>query len=132
MLLIISMTYQSTSAQSRGSLKAIDLRAEYLENPIGIDITKPRLSWIVTSVERAQNQSAYQIVIASNPTALEKSADLWDTGKVISSETNHIIYAGKQLKSRMQIYWKVRSWDNNDIVSEWSDVATWSMGLLSF
>ena len=132
-LLIISMTYQSTSAQSRGSLKAIDLRVEYLENPVGIDITEPRLSWIVTSDERAQNQSAYQILIASNPTTLKKGgADLWDTGKVTSSETNHIVYTGKPLKSRMQIYWKVRSWDKNDYVSEWSDVATWSMGLLSF
>lgn len=131
LVLVISITHPS--AQSVGALKAIDLRIEYLDNPIGIDITEPRLSWIVTSNERAQNQSAYQILIASSPALLEKdTADLWDTGKVTSSETNHIEYSGKALKSRMQVYWKVRSWDKYDNASEWSDVATWSMGLLSF
>ncbi len=61
-LLFIGITHQSTFAQSVGGLKAIDLRVEYLKNPVGIDITEPRLSWALTSEERAQNQSTYQIV----------------------------------------------------------------------
>jgi alpha-L-rhamnosidase len=39
-------------------IKAIQLRTEYLLNPLGIDIRKPRLMW---TVEGAAQQAAYQI-----------------------------------------------------------------------
>ena len=42
------------------------LRCEYLENPLGIDATQPRLSWIVESNERGQKQTAYQIIVAGS------------------------------------------------------------------
>ena len=39
-------------------MKAIRLRIEYLKNPIGIDIRKPRLSW---NCEGGIKQDAYEI-----------------------------------------------------------------------
>lgn len=132
-LFFLGITYQPIFAQNVGALNAIDLRVEYLENPVGIDITNPRFSWVLTSEERAKKQSAYQILVASSPNLLDNgSVDLWNSGKVISSTTNQIEYSGKTLESRMQVYWKVRSWDNDDNPSEWSDIAYWSMGLLNF
>src|SRR4051812_16504098 len=41
-------------------LKAALLRSEYRTDPLGIDTTQPRLSWIVTSTGRGQKQTAYQ------------------------------------------------------------------------
>lgn len=38
-------------------MRATRLRVEYLKNPIGIDITKPRLSW---NCEGGKKQSAYR------------------------------------------------------------------------
>ena len=123
----------NSNAQNIGALDASELRVEYLTNPTGIDIKKPRHSWVVSSNERAQIQSAYQIIAASSLESLNKDqADLWDSGKISSSDTNQIDYDGETLKSRMEIFWKVRSWDKNDRVSKWSEVATWSMGLLNF
>ena len=43
-------------------IKAINLRTEYMENPIGIDVLNPRLIW---NVEGAVKQSAYRIVCKS-------------------------------------------------------------------
>ena len=43
----------------RYEMKAINLRTEYLVNPIGIDICNPRLMWIC---EGGTKQTAYQIV----------------------------------------------------------------------
>ncbi|MCF7669763.1 MAG: glycoside hydrolase family 78 protein [Verrucomicrobia bacterium] len=108
-----------------------ELRCEYLVNPIGIDITSPRLSWKLSSDERGQSQSAYQIIVASTKETLaENIGDIWNSGKVESSRNNHIKYAGPLLSSCRRYHWKVRVWDKNGERSEYSNPAFWEMGLL--
>jgi alpha-L-rhamnosidase len=115
-----------------GSLQPTYLRAEYRVNPLGIDAQLPRLCWIVRSEERAQRQTAYQILVASSRERLRSDqADLWDSGKVQTSDTTAIVYAGLPLASRSECYWKVRVWDALDRNSPWSKTALWSMGLLA-
>src|SRR5271157_643266 len=112
-------------------MKVRSLRCEYLSNPLGIDVVNPRLSWIVESDSRGDKQTAYQVLVASSEDRLnEKSEDLWDTGKVASNQTINVQYQGEALGSGMACRWKVRAWDVNDVPSEWSEVGTWSMGLL--
>ncbi len=107
------------------------LRCEYKENPLGIDQTQPRLSWVIESAERAQYQSAYQIQAASDPDLLlSGTPDLWDTGKVASSITSHIPYDGKPLISQQAVYWRVRVWDQQDQESDFCSPVFWEMGLL--
>ncbi len=107
------------------------LRCEYRMNPLGIDQTKPRLSWIVISSHRGQKQTAYQVLVSSSRQMLDADqGDLWDTKKVSSDQTTCIVYEGKPLKSQMQCFWKVRIWDKDGKVSDWSAPAVWSMGLL--
>ncbi len=110
------------------------LRCEYKENPLGIDERKPRLSWVVERrgpALRGAKQTAYQIMVASSREKLEKDeADLWDSGKVQSSETSQIEYEGKPLGSEQECWWKVRVWDENGNASPWSEPAYWTMGLL--
>ncbi len=91
------------------SLHPTNLRCEYLENPIGIGETQPRLSWALTSAQRDQHQSAYQIQVSSESQRLE--GNLWDTGRVASSETVQIVYAGLPLESRQRCHWHVGVWD---------------------
>ncbi|MEM3465137.1 MAG: family 78 glycoside hydrolase catalytic domain [Thermoproteota archaeon] len=113
------------------SLKAGKLRCEYRVNPLGIDVLKPRLSWIVESSERGQLQTAYQIIVSSTRLNLEKDiGDLWNSGKIQSDQTNQIEYSGKPLSSRMECWWKVRVWDKDGRPSKWSEPAHWTMGLL--
>jgi len=107
------------------------LRCEYLVNPLGIDMLNPRLSWILESHERGQKQSAYQILVASSEGKLNADeGDLWDSGKLDSDQSVHVEYRGQNLKSRQQCWWKVRIWDKDGSLSNWSESATWSMGLL--
>ena len=109
------------------ALYAVDvanLRCESLTNPLGIDERQPRLSWMITSDERDQRQTAYQIVVvAGNET-------LWDTSRIVSNETSGIVYAGKQMASEMRCSWKVKVWDKDGKESVWSQPASWTMGLL--
>lgn len=108
------------------------LRCEYLDHPLGIDTPQPRLSWVLESRQRAQNQTAYQILVASSERLLKSDqGDLWDTGKVASDQTLHVAYAGKPLASCQRCFWKVRAWDKNGAASAYSPAARWEMGLLA-
>jgi alpha-L-rhamnosidase len=108
-----------------------NLRTEYLENPLGIDARTPRLSWIIEARRRGVSQSAYQVQVARDADAFSAGKEcLWDSGKVASAQTLAIQYAGAKLGSRQRCYWRVRSWDENDCASDWSEAAWWEMGLL--
>lgn len=106
------------------------LRCEYLSNPLGIDVLKPRLSWVLNPASGVRGQDAYRVLAASSPALLDKDqGDLWDSGRVASGETSWIEYGGKPLVSGQQVYWKVRIWSGGK-ASPWSGAASWSMGLL--
>jgi len=108
-------------------LLPIDLRCEYLRDPLGIDVPSPRLSWRLESSQpdaRWQQQTAYQVLVTSG------EVPCWDSGKVASDETLHIVYAGPPLASGQVCEWKVRVWDDASRESDWSVPALWTMGLL--
>ncbi len=108
----------------------VRLRCEYLENPMGLDVVAPHLSWQSNSAERNWRQTSYEILVASSEESLRTGkADLWDSGKVDSAESVGIAYRGPALESRKRYYWKVRAWDAGGGTSE-SAAAWWEMGLL--
>lgn len=116
------------------TVRVTDLQCEYLTNPLGIDVTEPRLNWKLESTDSLQRNlilSAYQILVASNEDNLEANiGDFWDTGKILSGQSVHVVYRGKPLQSRKRYYWKVRLWDDTGSVSQYSESAWWEMGLL--
>ncbi|WP_455429561.1 family 78 glycoside hydrolase catalytic domain [Neorhodopirellula lusitana] len=113
------------------AMEPVHLRCEYLDNPVGLDVVKPRLSWRVASDHRGQSQAAYRIVVASSPEQLTRNeGDLWDTGKVDSDQTLFVQYGGKPLQSRQQCFWKVQVWNDGDEAASWSATASWAMALL--
>ena len=127
----ICLPTQGGIFMKNSNINAVKLRTEYHANPIGIDITTPRLSWIVESETKGQVQTAYRILVSSSQENLDKQkADIWDSGKVNCDKTNQIEYKGLPLKSRMQCFWKVMVWDKDGNASKWSETAFWTMGLL--
>lgn len=110
---------------------AVNLTVDYLENPAGTDNLSPRFSWQTAPDFAEFQQSAYQILVASSPEKLLKGdADCWDSGKVGSSQSLHIPYAGKTLESAKRYFWKVRTWDQQGNPGDFSGVNHWDMGLL--
>lgn len=108
-------------------IQADDLRCENLVDPIGIDIRKPRLSWRMLSSANGAAQTAYQVRVATSPDRLQDgSADLWDSGKVNTHQSQHIPYAGKALSRGMPHYWTVRIWNERGEASSWSSPAFWT------
>ena len=103
-------------------MQAINLKTEYLVNPLGIDIRKPRLFW---HCQGGTKQTAYRILANT-----ADSTVAWDSGKVQTSRMTHIPYEGTPLKSRDIMIWCVMLWDENHEPGEWSEPATFEMGLL--
>jgi alpha-L-rhamnosidase len=122
------------AAEPAHGLAPTQLRCEYLVDPMGIDTAEPQLSWVLETVnetDRGQKQTAYQVLVATDPERLAKDeADLWDSGQVASDATIGIDYAGKPLASRVRCCWKVRVWDRDGHVSAWSLPAKWEIALL--
>ncbi|MGE0622313.1 MAG: family 78 glycoside hydrolase catalytic domain [Pseudomonadales bacterium] len=108
------------------------LRCEYLNDPIGIDATRPRLSWWAGDHRPAELQTAYRIVASSHPDLLAvDEGDLWDTGRVEGRETTLIEYQGKPLVAGRRVWWKVKSFDSDGLPGPWSDAAVFEAGLLT-
>ncbi|HOK04022.1 MAG TPA: family 78 glycoside hydrolase catalytic domain [Victivallales bacterium] len=108
----------------------VDLCCEFKKNPIGIDEVKPRLSWKLADTRQGAMQTAYRILAASTRDALDKKVDLWDTGRVRTSQSLDIEYAGKKITSRSKVWWKVKIWDMEGKESLWSKPAFFELGLL--
>ena len=101
-------------------MKAINLKTEYLIDPIGIDIRHPRLFW---NCKGGTKQTAYRIVAKTDEQIV------WDSGKV-SSESMHADYPN-DLASRQRVEWNVTLWDEIDREGEPSETAFFETGLLS-
>src|SRR6185295_14363978 len=83
------------STQKSNGITAVALRCEYLTAPLAIERRAPRLDWRIESAARGVRQTAYQIIVASSAASLAAGkGDLWDTGKVASSQTIQIDYQG--------------------------------------
>ena len=125
----------TTTLYAAASVHPQQLRCEYRANPQGIDVLDPRLSWILDPADpqaRGLRQTAYWVLVSSSEQALRAgTGDLWDSGKVQSNQSIHVVYRGRPLTSGRAAFWKVQVWDQDGQASEWSQPAQWSMGLLS-
>ncbi|MDA3926626.1 MAG: family 78 glycoside hydrolase catalytic domain [Kiritimatiellae bacterium] len=121
---LLAVSYVSAAAPTPENLTI----CEGFSNPIGLYDATPVFSWKLPLKTKAQ--SAYQLVAASTEDLLPEKADLWDSGKVTSSQSAWIPYAGKALNSRQEVFWQIRYWDENGDASKWSKVAQFELGLL--
>ena len=125
---LIALTAARLSGQA--PLGVNGLRVEYLSNPVGIDVARPRLSWRITSDTRNTQQAAYQLQVGLSALNVGRGSGLlWDSGRMASGASVFVDYAGPALASHTRYYWHVRVWDSKARVSSWSPVAYWETGL---
>ncbi len=119
-------------AYGKADFSVFNLTCEQTENPLGIETQVPRFSWQIYSSKRNFIQSSYEVLVADSPGLLnENKGNIWNSGKMDSSESILIPFSGNELKSETTYYWKVRIWDQQGNVSEWSPINRFSMGLLT-
>ncbi len=103
------------------------LSVEFVDHPIGIDVGVPRMSWWSGDDRQAEVQSGYQIQAASTHEALFGEPDLWDTGRVVSSDRVAVAYGGTLPAVGSPAFWRVRAFDSDGLPSAWSEVATFEL-----
>jgi hypothetical protein len=86
---------------------------------------QPYLGWVVNSDKPNTLQMAYRILLASSTELLAKNeADMWDSERIESHNSIAVPYAGKLLQPSTVYYWKVKTWNNHDEESEFSQIKT--------
>jgi hypothetical protein len=130
-LAVVFLAVAGAADQAPARLNVVDLRCEHDIDPLGVDVPQPRLCWTLASPDRGQTQTAYQVLVASQPALLKQNqGDLWDSGQVASDETEGIPYGGRALVSAQLVFWKVRVWNQNGQAAAWSPAGMWTMGVL--
>lgn len=128
---LVVLLFTAVVAVQAQSIKMGKLTCEYIENPLGIDITKPLLGWQILGDKRNQRQIAYSIMISDDPKLIKNlTGNIWNSGKIISSQSTNIEYNGTPLKPFKKYYWRVRVFDQNDAPTLWSDPATFETAML--
>src|SRR5580704_10217704 len=104
---------------SDASLQVLGLRTECRDNPLGVELQRPRLSWRLESDRIGARQSAYRVRVATSAARLQQGgADVWDSGKVASPRCFDVAYEGPSLASRRRCWWTVQVWDEAGSMAE--------------
>lgn len=134
-ILLLQLLFASCSSSSKSSITPVNLTLEYLTNPTGLDVEKPRISWTLEPTKNSnynQKQTAYHILVSSSEKLLKANdGDVWDSGWIDSDKMQLIEFAGIPLKSDKTYFWKVAVKDENGIESDFSKISMWSTGLFS-
>jgi len=97
------------------------LTIEFIKDPSGTRIKNPNpvFAWIVPQL--AVTQKGYQILVASTLKNIEKNiGDVWNSKVVRSRQSINVTYNGKPLQENQTYYWKVRIFDKDNRISEYS------------
>ncbi|WPR70109.1 sulfatase-like hydrolase/transferase [Flavobacterium sp. NG2] len=108
----------------------VDLTVELIRDPSsGVKIldSKPEFGWTVPL--ESKYQSAYQILVASTKVNIDNNVgDVWDSKTVRSNQSTNIEYKGKALEIGKFYYWKVRIWDEENRLVDYSQPQQFTMG----
>ena len=105
-------------------MNIVRLRTDYMENPVGFDFVRPSLGWVTEAEGINKCQSAYQLQVARDDGF---EALCLDTSKLLSDQSVSVRLE-MPLEARTRYFWRVRIWDEQDAVSEFSETAFFETG----
>lgn len=130
MLLLVFFYYFFTLHSQNNPVTLYHLKSEYLVNPIGLDVSTPRLTWKIKDRRRGALQKAYLITVGTDSANVASgNGRFWKTEK-INSEDQIIHYNGKELQAFQKYYWSVTIWDQNDKKITSTQLSHFEMGLM--
>ncbi|KAL2809162.1 bacterial alpha-L-rhamnosidase domain protein [Aspergillus granulosus] len=102
----------------------------HLPNTLGVEETRPRISWKFDTHNSDFTQTAYEIEVCNIS---------WDLQTTVLSSTrrkspdSYLVPwpQAEPLKPRQRISIRVRAWDRSGVVTNWSDQAVLEVGLLT-
>ena len=109
----------------------VALRVDDLAAPLGIDDPAPHFSWQLKDPARGAKQTGFEVLVASRAELLQQgNADVWDSGRVESSQSLNVHYAGPAVAASTRYFWRVKDWDAEGKPYPESEISWWETGLL--
>lgn len=111
------------------SLAPSGLMVEFIRQPETTTIhdPQPEYSWVISP--QSGTQQAYQLLVASSLELLtDNQGDVWDSEQVRNSQSANIEHQGEALKAQTEYFWKVRIWDQDNRVTEYSEAQSFKTG----
>ncbi|EFL21212.1 alfa-L-rhamnosidase [Streptomyces himastatinicus ATCC 53653] len=125
-------TAQAASTPRTAGTAVYGLTVEHRTVPFGVDAARPRFGWRMRSSARGRSQGSYRILVASSPDKLAGGrADVWDSGRVRSSDSVAVRYAGRRLMATTRYHWTVTVWDAEGHLVGSAPPALFETGLMS-
>ena len=120
----------SCARHEDSSLLYTGLFTERMIGPVGLECPDPGFTWVMAGGEESRTQSAYQVLVASEPELLSESkADIWNPGRVESDQSVDVRFGGQKLETSKRYYWTVKVWDQDGRSAGWSEPQFFEMGL---
>lgn len=94
-----------SAAASLFALEVNNLKTQAYTNPIGIDLTTPSFSWVLSSSERNVMQKSYSIRVS---TERDFSDVVWESGTIESDQSADVQATGFTPQARTRYYWQNR------------------------
>jgi alpha-L-rhamnosidase len=116
---------------TQGRVSIIDLKTEYLFNPLGIDAPQPRFTWKMEDHRQAAKQTGYRILVDTDSLKVASgNGSVWNS-EWVSSGNQLVRYRGKPLQAFTKYFWKVDASDQNQVKSLNAAVASFETGMMN-
>ena len=104
-------------------LKITSFKTEYQTNPIGLDVEKPRFSWVLESKNQSTQQTGYNLSVSDDV------GMVWTSGDAQSEISVLVTYGGPPLKPQRKYKVALTIKDNHGMTA--STIGWFETGLLS-
>ncbi|GAB3890144.1 alpha-L-rhamnosidase-related protein [Spirosoma agri] len=84
--------------------------------------TRPSFSWALSNTGGTSRQTAYRLIVSSSRKHSQADqGDVWDSGKVMSSQSVGVLLpTGRQLDTNRIYFWRVNVWNDKNVESGFS------------
>jgi alpha-L-rhamnosidase len=128
-LAALGMLLAAVAAANAAPSAPTNTRVDDVTNPVGTEGV-PYFGWLDDDINANEIQTGYEILVATSEAKLDANlGDVWDSGKVLSSQENHVVYAGAPLTADTPYFWKVRTWNREGDAGPYSVNANFVVGL---
>lgn len=123
MRVVLLILFVTASARAVPPGAPTGLLTNGIVDPQAVDVAPPAFSWVMNDPDRGEVQSAWQVVVSSG------SSVVWDSGKIRSSASSSVPYAGPALGPATRYLWRVKLWDKDGNESPFSSQSSFDTGL---
>ena len=114
------MRGSAATAANHAPGRPTDLRVDEAVSPLWVK-GAPTFGWIPHDVDRDEIQTAYRILVASEPTDDPKSdAIVFDSGRVASSAEAFVKLSGFHVVPDHRYWWSVQTWDRAETAGDFA------------